>query len=95
MPKTILGKLSVGLNAFFVVVIIISIALVNVLGLLSFNNHWWDITVLILAISTILAFILGVITIIKKDGSIFVYIPVILGFLAILFIFLHSLFIND
>ena len=96
MPKTRLGKWSVWLNAFFLIVIIISIILVDVLGLLSYDDHWWDVTVPILAITTITAFILGIIAIVKnKERSVLVYISVTIGFLAILFIPLHSLFIND
>lgn len=95
MPKTRLGKWSVWLNAFFLTTIILSIILVNILKILSFDDHWWDVTVLILALTTITAFILGMIAITKKEHSVLVYISVIMGLLAILFIPLHSLFIND
>jgi len=95
MPKTGSGKWSVWLNAFFVIVIIISVALVKVLGVLSYDDHWWDVTVPILALTTITAFILGIIAIIKKERIVLVYISIIIGLLAILFIPLHSLFIND
>ena len=95
IPKTYSGKWSVGLNTFFLVVIFISIMLVKVFRILSFDDHWWDITVPILVLATITAFILGIIAIIKKERSILVYISVIIGLLAILFILLHSLFIND
>ena len=95
MPKTCLGKWSVGLNAFFVIVVVTSVILVNVLGVLSYDDHWWDVTVPILALATITAFILGIIAIVKKERSVLVYISVIIGLLAILFIPLHSLFIND
>jgi len=95
IPKTYLGKWSVGLDAFFLVIIFISIMLVKVFKVLSFNNHWWDVTVPILALVTVTAFILGIIAIIKKERSALVYISVIIGLLAILFIPLHSLFIND
>jgi len=95
-PQTKLGRWSVWLNAFFLIIITISIILVNVLGILSYDDHWWDVTVPILALATITAFILGIITIIKnKERSVFVYASVIVGLLAILFIPLHSLFIND
>ena len=94
-PQTKLGKWSVWLNAFFLITITISIILVNVLGILSYDDHWWDVTVPILALVTITALILGIIAIIKKERSVLVYISVILGLLAILFIPLHSLFIND
>ena len=95
MPKTRLGKWSVWLNALFLIVIVISIILVNMLGLLSYDDHWWDVTVPIVFFASIVAFILGIIAIIKKERSILVYISVIIGLLAILFIPLHSLFIND
>ena len=94
-PQTKFGKWSVWLNAFFLITIAISIILVNVLGILSYDDHWWDATVPILALATITAFILGIIAIIKKERSVLVYISAIIGLLAILFIFLHSLFIND
>jgi uncharacterized membrane protein len=94
-PQTKLGRWSVWLNAFFLIIITISIILVNVLGILSYDDHWWDATVPILALATITAFILGIIAIIKKERSVLVYISVIIGLLAILFIPLHSLFIND
>lgn len=95
LPKTRLGKWSVWWNIFFLVVIVISIFLVKVLNLLSYDDHWWDVTVPILALTTITAFILGTRAIIKKERSVLVYISVIIGLLAILFIPLHSLFIND
>ena len=95
-PQTKLGKWSVWLNAFFLITIGISIILVNVLGILSYDDHWWDVTVPILFLASITAFILGIIAIIKnKERSVLVYISVIIGLLAILFIPLHSLFIND
>jgi hypothetical protein len=95
-PQTKLGKWSVWLNAFFLITITISIILVNVLGILSYDDHWWDVTVPILGLAAITAFILGIIAILKnKERSIFVYASVIVGLFAILFIPLHSLFIND
>ena len=96
MPKTCLGKWSVWLNAFFLIVIAISIISVNVLGLLSYGDHWWDVTVPIIFSASIVAFILGIIVVIKnKERSALVYISIIIGLLTILFIPLHSLFIND
>ena len=96
MPKTRSGKWSVGLNAFFLIVISISVLLVKVLGILSYDDHWWDITVPLVFSASIAAFILGIIAIRKnKEPSILVYGSVIIGLLAILFIFLHSLFISD
>ena len=95
-PKTKLGKWSVWLNTFFLIVIAISIILVKVFGILNFDDHWWDVTVPIIFSASIVAFILGIIAILKnKERSVFVYISVTIGLLAILFIPLHSLFIND
>jgi hypothetical protein len=94
-PQTKLGKWSVWLNVFFLIVIVISVVLVKVLGVLSFDDTWWDITVTVF-LACIAGFILGLIAIIKKkESSVLVYASVILGLLAILFIFLHSLFISD
>ncbi|OGZ33851.1 MAG: hypothetical protein A2Y98_02120 [Candidatus Portnoybacteria bacterium RBG_19FT_COMBO_36_7] len=96
MPKTRSGKWSMWLNAFFLVAIAISIILVNVLGLLSYDDHWWDVTVPIVFFASIVAFILGIIAIIKnKEHSALVYVSVTIGLLTILFILLHSLFISD
>lgn len=95
-PQTKLGEWSVWLNAFFLTVITTSIILVKVLGLLSYNDHWWDVTVPIVFFASIVAFILGIIAIRKNnEPSALVYISVIIGLLTILFIPLHSLFIND
>ena len=66
-PQTTLGTWSVVLNTFFLIIIVTSILLVNVLGILSYDDHWWDVTVPILALATITAFILGIMAIIKKN----------------------------
>ena len=94
-PKTKLGKWSVGLNILFLIVIITSVVLVKILGILSFNDTWWDITAIIF-FASISALIIGIIAIIKsKEHSVFVYISILLSILVILFLLLHSLFIND
>ena len=93
-PKTVLGKWSVGLNAFFLAVIIVSILLVLVFGVLSFGDHWWDVTVPILVLTTLAGFVTGLLAV-KKDRSVLVLLSIFVSVLAILFIFLHSLFIND
>ena len=95
LPKTRLGKWSVWLNVFFFAVISASVVLVKVLGILSYDDHWWDVTVLVF-FASIAAFILGIIAIIKnKERSVSVYVSVIVGLLSILFLLLHSLFISD
>jgi len=96
MPKTLSGKWSVWLNTFFLIIITASIILVNVFGILSYNDHWWDVTVPVLVFVGIIAFILSVIAIRKsKDRSVLVCVSFVIGLLVILFLLLHSLFIND
>jgi len=95
MPKTCSGKWSVWLNSFFLVVITVSVILVKVLGLLSFSDHWWDVTVLVF-LASIIAFVLGIVAFAKsKEKSVLVGISVVLGLVSILFLLLHSLFISD
>ena len=95
LPITRLGKWSVWLNIFFLTVVSISIILVNTLKVLSYDDHWWDVTVNVF-LASIAAFILGLISIKKhKEPSVLVYASVGLGVLTILFLLLHSLFIND
>jgi hypothetical protein len=93
--KTKPGKWSVGLTIFFLIAIVTSIVLVNVLGILSFDDTWWDVTVAVVFPAEIIAFIWGIIAIKKKDNSVLVYSSVAIGLLTILFILLHSLFISD
>lgn len=95
-PKTRLGRWSAGLNIFFLAAIIISIILVKVLGVLSFGDHWWDVTVPITFSASIIGFITGIIAVTKnKERSLLVYLSILIGLLTILFIPLHSLFISD
>jgi len=93
-PKTNLGKWSVGLNAFFLIAVVISVLLVNVFGVLSYDDSWWDVTVPIIGVASITAFIFGLI-VMKREKNPLVYASVIVGALTILFILTHSLFIND
>ena len=95
-PETKLGKWSVWLNTFFLIVIAISVFLVNGLGILSYDDHWWDITVPIVFSASIATFVIGIIAVGKnKDRSVLVYLSILIGLLTILFIPLHSLFISD
>lgn len=93
---TTYGKWSVFLNIFFVSAISISIILVKVIKILNFNDHWWDVTVAIAFPASIIAFISGLFAV-KKYGerSILVNLSILVSFCTILFILLHSLFIND
>ncbi len=91
-----LGKWSTGLNLVYLIIIAVSVVLVLVLKVLSFDNTWWDITVPIAALIMLVAFITGIVAVKKyKDRSVWVYASIITGIISILFIFLHSLFIQD
>lgn len=93
-PQTKLGKWSVGLNAFFLMIIVVSLILVFGLRALNFGDTWWDVTAIVF-ILPIIALVLGIIAIIKKENSRLVYISLFISLLDILFILLHSLFIGD
>lgn len=96
MPKTKLGKWSAGLNILFIIIIGVSVVLVLVLKILSFNDHWWDATVPIAGLIELIALYTGLQALIKyKDRSPWVYFSVCMGIAAILFVPLHSLFISD
>ena len=93
-PKTLLGRLAVRLNVVFLAVILVAVVLVKVFRVLSFDQQWWDITVLIF-LAPIVALVLGILAIRRKDPSMFLRITLGVSTLAILFLLLHSLFIAD
>ena len=96
MPKTKLGKWSVGLNTLFLISVVISIILVKVFRILSFDDHWWDVTVAITFPASIIALITGILSVKKyEERSVLVHISIFVGVCTILFILLHSLLIND
>ncbi|MCX6797464.1 MAG: hypothetical protein NTX98_03250 [Candidatus Doudnabacteria bacterium] len=96
MPKTTLGKWSVGLNAFFLIVIAASIVSVKILKILSFDDRWWDVTVGIAFPASIVALITGIVAVRKnKERSVLVRLSILVGLCTILFLLFHSLFIND
>jgi hypothetical protein len=96
MPKTILGKWSVGLNAFFLIAIAASLVFVEILKVLSFDDHWWDVTVAVAFPASIIALVTGIIAVRKyEERSVLVYLSILIGLCLILFIIFHSLFIND
>ena len=96
LPETQLGKWSVGLTMFFVLLIAVFLVLV-LFGIVTFDEgHWWDATVGIAFPADIIAFFMGLIAVKKKnDRSILLYLSIFIGICVIPFIFLHSLFIND
>ncbi len=95
-PKTVLGKWSVWLNMFFLLVISTSVTLVLVLRVLSFDDHWWDVTVPVSFLISMASFYTGIRAVRKKgERSILVFFSIFIGVCVILFLLLHSLFIND
>jgi len=95
-PKTRIGKLSIGLTMLYLLLLIVFFAFM-LFGLVTFNEgHWWDLTVGIAVPLIISAFITGIIAVRKnKDRSVLVYLSIFIGSCVILFLLLHSLFIND
>jgi hypothetical protein len=95
-PKTDLGKWSIALNALFLIVITISIVLVKVFGMLSFDDHWWDVTVPVIFSASIIALFTGIKSVRKnKERSVLVYMSIVISICVIIFLLLHSLFISD
>ncbi len=96
IPTSKLGKWSVGLNAFFLVAVATSCVLVLVLKILNFDDHWWDVTVAVSFPASIIALITGIVAVRKyEERSVLVYLSIFVGVCTILFLLLHSLFIND
>ena len=95
-PQTKLGRCSAGLNLFFLIVIAASLVSVLILKILSYDDTWWDVTVPIAFLIEMAALCTGIIAVKKhKDKSVLVYLSIAIGLLTILFVLLHSLFIND
>jgi len=91
-----LGKWSVGLNGFFLVAMGVSCVLVLVVKVLDFNDRWWDVTVGVSFPSSIIALVIGILAVVKyKERSALVYASIFVGISTVLFLLLHSLFIND
>jgi energy-converting hydrogenase Eha subunit A len=96
LAETTLGKWSAGLNIFFLLAMTVSIILALGLKVLNFNDHWWDVTVAITFPLEIIALGLGIVAVRKmKERSRLVYLSIFIGTCLILFIFTHSLFIQD
>lgn len=91
-----LGKVAFWLSVFVVIVVVIAVTLVLGFGVLSFGDRWWDITVPILIVATLIALTTALIAMIRnKDRSISVIISLSISLLTILFLLTHSLFISD
>ena len=95
-PKTVLGKWSVWLNMFFLLVVSTSVTLVLILKVLSFDDHWWDVTVPLTFLISMASFYTGIRPVRKsKERSVLVFFSIFIGVCVVLFIIFHSLFIND
>ena len=95
-PKTRIGKLPVGLTMLYLLLLIVFFAFV-LFGLVTFNEgHRWDWTVGISVLLIISAFVTGIVAGIKsKNHSVLLYISMFIISCSVLFLLLHSLFIND
>lgn len=96
LPINRTGICSVGLTLFSVLLLLTFFAFMA-LGLVTFDSgHWWDITIALAGPAEIAAFILSIASIRRKEErSVLVFISFALGLCAVLFLFLHSLFIHD
>ena len=95
-PKTKLGKWSAIFNIIFLIIIVVSVILVLFLRILDFGDKWWDVTVPVSFLIEMTAFVTGIISVTKnKECSVLVYFSIFVSILTILFVLLHSLFIND
>lgn len=93
-PDSRPGEVSFYMEAAFVIVIAVSLLLVKGLGILNFDDAWWDITVFIF-IAGIAGLIFGLYAIYrKKDRTPAVLISTLVGAAAVLYIIFHSLFIS-
>jgi hypothetical protein len=90
------GNWSVGLTMIVILFITIFFILM-LLNLVTFDQgHWWDLTVGIAVPVEIIAFVLSIIALRKtKDRSVLVYLSLIIGICAVVFLFTHSLYIHD
>lgn len=96
VPKTILGKWSVGLIIFFVIfftTLLLLIASGERGGVSFFFNLKLAISGLLAAVCAIFSFFIGMIAIIRqRERSIFVYIASGMGFFIFLFVISEILF---
>ena len=90
LPKTSLGKLSIGLIIAFFLLLILTMFIVSTGqtgGETIFDNLFISIPMISAAISAIASFFIGIISIIKKkERSIIVYISILIGLLVLWFV---------
>jgi hypothetical protein len=93
MPQSRLGLWTVWLNAVFLAVIIVSVILVKLLGVLRFEDTWWDVTATVF-ILPVISLITGILCL-RKERSRLLIASVAFSALVIMFLLAHSLFIQD
>jgi hypothetical protein len=94
LPKTKIGRLSFGILLCYLLLLAVFFTLM-LLGLVTFDyGHWWDWTVGISVLLMLASFVTGLIAVFK-DRSVWIYASLFINSCAILFLLLHSLFIND
>lgn len=96
LPERHICRWAVGLTMFFLLLIATFFVFMS-FGLVTFDEgHWWDLTVGVAAPAEITAFILSVVSIRKtNDRSVLLYLSIVVGICAVLFLLLHSFFIHD
>lgn len=94
-PRTAIGSWAFWIQIGFLIVMATSLLLAPGLQVLDFGDRWWDVTVGLSFPASLIAFILGIIALAKKDRRPIVYAAVGVGIALILFILLHSLFISE
>ncbi len=106
-PSSKAGLCSVFLQIIFLISLAVILFLVFGAKVISFDQAptfsfmgetsltWWDVAVPVLGIISLISFITGITAWTKKDRSVSVTVSVIIGLCTVLFVLLHSLFIND
>lgn len=96
LPLNRTGIWSAGLTMFSVLLLLTFFAFMA-FGLVTFDaGHWWDITIALTVPAELVAFILSIASIRRNEGrSVLIFVSFAIGLCAVLFLFLHSLFIHD
>ena len=91
MPKTKLGKLSVGLLGGFVILLVIFFLLIasgQRGGATFFSNLYLAVPFILAGICGVISFVCGMVAIVKtKEHSVLVYISTFIGFFVTLYLF--------
>lgn len=90
-PKTSLGKFSVGLNTFFLILSLIYFLLVNVLDVIAKGPKWWSLFEIVAFPFSMLGFLIGVRAVRETDErSGFVFLSILIGLITILYVIFAS-----